>query len=100
MNFSVKMTLTLFQPLSVIMTMVLRQLRQRFLGSSECCYRLKRLLQMLLVCYSSPNSQNMSMGKCWLLTYQDTSGLTKKAAEIAQKKKQELVHGKLYLQWK
>ena len=41
-------------------------------GSSEDCYRSKRLSQMLLVCYSLLNSQNISINnseKGWLPTY-------------------------------
>ena len=43
---------------------------------------------MLFVCYNLLNSQNVSInsnGKR-LLTYKDTSGVAKKAIEVAQKK--------------
>ena len=60
-------------------------------GSSEDRYRSKRLSQMLLVHYGLLNSQNISINnseKDWLLTCQDTSGVAKKAAEVAEKKEQ------------
>ena len=98
-NCSVKMALRLFQPLSVVMTVVPTLLRQvrRYL-------EIKRLSQILFVCYSLLNSQNISINnneKGWLLTHQeDTSGVAKIAAEVAQKKEEKLDRGELYPQWK
>ena len=47
---------------------------------------------MLFVCYSMLNSQkiyqSITVKKVWLLTYYDTSGIAKKAAEASQKKEQ------------
>ena len=55
---------------------------------------------MFLVCYSLLNSQNISkitVRKGWLLGH---LWHTKKAAEVAQKKEQQLAHGESYPQWK
>ena len=40
------------------------------------------------------------MKKGWLLTYQDTFGVAKIAAEVAQEEEQHLDHGEFYPQWK
>ena len=58
---------------------------------------------MLLVCYTLLNSQNISMKnseKRLVTAYQDTSGVAIKAAELAQKKQQQLDHGEFCPQWK
>ena len=35
-----------------------------------------------------------------MVGYRDISDLAKKAAEVAQKKEQQLAHGKFYPEWK
>ena len=58
---------------------------QRFRGSSEDCYRLKRLSQGLLVWYILLNShQLIKVKKGWLLGQQNI--IDQKAAEVAKKK--------------
>ena len=52
---------------------------------------------MLLVCYNLLNSQNVAtyqsiISEKWL----DTSDVAKNAAEVAQKKEQQLAHGEVY----
>ena len=78
-NFLVKMTLRLFYPLSVVTTMVptlLRQLRRSL--------QIERLSQMLLVCYVLLHSQSISSITVKKAGYWDTSGVSKKPAEVAQ----------------
>ena len=80
-NCLVKMTLRLFQLVSVVMTMGC----QRFRGNSEDCYRLRRLSQGLLVCYVLLNShQLIRVKKGWLLGQRNI--IDQKAAEVAQRK--------------
>ena len=79
-NYSVKMTLRLFWPLSFVMTMVPRLLRQfrrslqikRFIANTPC------------VLYNLLNSQNVPQRK--MVVYKDTSDVAKKTAEVEQKK--------------
>ena len=79
-NCSVKMTLRLFWPLSLVMTMVPRLLRQfrrslqikRFIANTPC------------VLYNLLNSQNLPQRK--MVVYKDTSDVAKKTAEVEQKK--------------
>ena len=40
----------------------------------------------VIVCWIAKTYQSMAAKKRWLLTYYDTSGVAKKAAEVAQKK--------------
>ena len=59
-----------------------------YIASSEDCYRSNRLLQMLLVCYSLVNSQNISINnseKGWLIghlecSYESSRSCTEKGA--------------------
>ena len=84
-NCTVKMTLRLFYPLSVVMTMLPRLLR-KFRRSLQ----IKKSIQMLRVCYSLLNSQNIPINQYqWkMVGYRNTSNVAKKAAEVAQKKEQ------------
>ena len=74
------MTLRLFWPLSFVMTMVPRLLRQfrrslqikRFIANTPC------------VLYNLLNSQNVPQRK--MVVYKDTSDVAKKTAEVEQKK--------------
>ena len=40
--------------------------------------------------------QSITVKKGRLLPYSDTSGITKKSADVAQEKEQKLVHGEFY----
>ena len=75
--------------------------RQGFCGTLEDRYRSKRVSQMLLVCYNLLSSENipsyLSINKQWkMVGYRDASDIAKKAAKVAQKKEQWLVHGESY----
>ena len=89
-NGLVKMILRLFQPLSVVMTMVpmlLRQFRRNLqIKKSIKTYRSKRVSQMLLMCYNLLNSQkytyqSITVKKGWLLEH-----LLKKLQKLHRKK--------------
>ena len=71
---------------------------QGFWGSSEDCYRSKRVSQMLLMCYNLLNSQNILINQWqWkMVGYRKTFAVAKKAAEVTQKKEQKLAHGEFY----
>ena len=53
---------------------------------------------MLIVSYNLLNTQNIPNNqKQWkMVGYRNTSGVAKKAAEVTQKKEQQLVHGEFY----
>ena len=52
------------------------------------------IAKIYLASYQSIKQQRKRVG------YKDTLDVAKKAAEVAQKKEQQLVHGEFYPQWK
>ena len=93
-NYSVKMTWDCLSQFLLLWIWC-----QGFWGSSEDCYRSKRVSQMLLMCYNLLNSQNILI-KQWqwkMVGYRKTFAVAKKAAEVTQKKQQKLAHDEFYL---
>ena len=82
-NCSVKITLMLFYPLSVVMTMVATLLRQ-----FTSLLQIRKIITNVLCVLNSQNISINNIEKRMVTYLQDNSCIAKKDAEVTQKKEQ------------